>query len=167
LRTTRFHIPLTQLTNFASIFSPIFEREKTEGGLSELREARSMQKAHRKHVFDEVEVASIAFRAMLHEGRVLLHVEDASGRESEVPLMGLGMPSPFYGEAWTVRGRKGNRGASSPFFERLGRRYDIEFAGRLTVGRSRGSPSSDVSGRGHFRCLAPEGPDLIPPAPRS
>jgi hypothetical protein len=64
-----------------------------------------MQKAHRKHVFYEVEVASIAFRAMLHEGRVLLHVEDASGRESEVPLMGSGMPSLFYGEAWTVRGR--------------------------------------------------------------
>jgi hypothetical protein len=33
LRTTRFQIPLTELTNFDPIFSPIFEREKTEGGL--------------------------------------------------------------------------------------------------------------------------------------
>jgi hypothetical protein len=32
LRTTRFHILLTRLPNFASIFRPIFEREKTEGG---------------------------------------------------------------------------------------------------------------------------------------
>lgn len=31
LRTTRFHILLTRLMNFASIFSPIFEPEKTEG----------------------------------------------------------------------------------------------------------------------------------------
>ena len=33
LKTTRSHILLTELTNFASIFSTIFERRKTEGGL--------------------------------------------------------------------------------------------------------------------------------------
>jgi hypothetical protein len=32
LRTTRLQIPLRRLTNFASIFSPIFEAEKAEGG---------------------------------------------------------------------------------------------------------------------------------------
>jgi hypothetical protein len=31
LRTTRLQIPLRRLTNFASIFSPIFEAEKAEG----------------------------------------------------------------------------------------------------------------------------------------
>jgi hypothetical protein len=42
LRTTRFHIALTQLTIFASIFSSDFERSKNRGGLFLLR--------HRGHI---------------------------------------------------------------------------------------------------------------------
>jgi hypothetical protein len=68
-----------------------------------------MDKALRKRVFHETEVAGITFRATLREGRVLLHVEDARGRESEVQRKNPKLPS--------LRGRKsGEIGAFSSKF---------------------------------------------------
>lgn len=64
-----------------------------------------MEKALRKHVFHEAEVGGVAFRATFHQGRATLHVEDADGHEAQICLMGSGMPSLFYAEAWTMRRR--------------------------------------------------------------
>lgn len=64
-----------------------------------------MNKALLKYVFHEVKLAGFVFRAILDDGRAVLSVEDESGRDAEVPLIGSGMPSLFHREAWTVRNR--------------------------------------------------------------
>ncbi len=63
-------------------------------------------KTLKKYVFHEVEVGGTAFKATFDEGTAGLHVEDATGRESRVYLMGSESPSLFYAESWTMRGRE-------------------------------------------------------------
>ncbi|MGY4430523.1 hypothetical protein ACVWWO_003000 [Bradyrhizobium sp. F1.13.1] len=69
-----------------------------------------MNKALTKHVFHEVHVADIAFRAALDQGMAVLHVEDAVGRQTQIYLMGSGLPSLFHADFWTISGRALGRG---------------------------------------------------------
>src|SRR4051794_1112478 len=47
-----------------------------------------MKKSLMKFVFHEKEVADVTFHAMVETGRVVLHTESSSGRDSNVDLIG-------------------------------------------------------------------------------
>jgi hypothetical protein len=58
-------------------------------------------------VFHDREVAGVAFRAMVETGRVVLHMENSSGRESSVDLIGEAFALPCLchsEEGWQRRG---------------------------------------------------------------
>ena len=58
-------------------------------------------------VFHEREVAGVAFRAMVETGRVIPHMENSSGRESSVDLIGkaFALPCLCHSEGgWQRRG---------------------------------------------------------------
>jgi hypothetical protein len=58
-------------------------------------------------VFHEREVAGVALRAMVETGRVILHMENLSGRESSVDLIGKAFALPclcYSEEGWQRRG---------------------------------------------------------------
>jgi hypothetical protein len=67
-----------------------------------------MKKSLMKFVFHEQEVADVMFHAMVETGRVVLHMESSSGRESSVDLIGraFALPCLCYAErGWRRRGR--------------------------------------------------------------
>jgi hypothetical protein len=67
-----------------------------------------MKKSLMKFVFHEQEVADVTFHAMVETGRVVLHMESSSGRESSVDLIGraFALPCLCYAErGWQRRGR--------------------------------------------------------------
>lgn len=61
-----------------------------------------MDKKLEKYVFHEAKIGDVFFRATLHQGHAAFYVEDATGWEAQVYLMGSGMPALFYAEAWTA-----------------------------------------------------------------
>ena len=103
MKTTRSHIPLIRLTNFASIFSPNFWLDKSQGGQNSF----ALKKSLMKFAFHEQEVAGASFHPMVEGGRVNLHMENSSGRESSVDLIGtaFALPRLCYSESgWQRRG---------------------------------------------------------------
>jgi len=67
-----------------------------------------MKKSLMKFVFHEQEVADVTFHAMVETGRVVLHTESSSGRESSMDLIGraFALPCLCYAErGWQRRGR--------------------------------------------------------------
>jgi hypothetical protein len=60
-----------------------------------------------KYVFHEQEVADVTFRAMVESGRIVLHMENSSGRESSVDLIGRAFALPclcYADNGWQRRG---------------------------------------------------------------
>jgi len=55
-----------------------------------------MKKSLMKFVFHEQEVADVMFHAMVETGRVVLHMESSSGRESSVDLIGRAVACPVF-----------------------------------------------------------------------
>jgi hypothetical protein len=66
-----------------------------------------MKSSPMKCAFHEQEVADVTFRAMVETGRIILHMESSSGRESSVDLIGqaFALPCLCYAEGWQRRGR--------------------------------------------------------------
>lgn len=63
-----------------------------------------MERGLRKHVFHEIEVGGIAFRATIYYGHVHLRTEARNGLEAEVELMEM-KACLCYAEAWDENGR--------------------------------------------------------------
>ncbi|EHR01259.1 hypothetical protein [Bradyrhizobium sp. WSM471] len=66
-----------------------------------------MKQPSTKFVFHEQEVSGVTFRAMVETGRVVLHMQNSSGRESSVDLIGeaFALPCLCYAEdGWQRRG---------------------------------------------------------------
>jgi hypothetical protein len=73
-----------------------------------------MKQSPMKFVFHEQEVADVTFRAMVETGRIVLHMESSSGRESSVHLIGqafalpcLSIPKQGGSAAEAIQARRG------------------------------------------------------------
>ncbi|MGY3582151.1 hypothetical protein ACVIGB_000924 [Bradyrhizobium sp. USDA 4341] len=64
-----------------------------------------MERSLKKHVFHEIEVGGIAFRATMYYGNVYLRTESADGLEAEVELIGMKACLCHDDEAWSENGR--------------------------------------------------------------